>query len=140
MVKEYSYGAVVYKIEDNRLFILIEFMACGHISIPKGHIEDGETPEKCALREIKEETNLDVELDTNFSHVVSYSPKPNVVKDVTFYVAKAISNHLIPQFVEVRELKWLSYENAIGILTHDSDKETVRLAYEYLKNKTSFKN
>ncbi len=30
-----------------------------------GHFEAGESPEECLLREVKEETNLDVEIDAN---------------------------------------------------------------------------
>ncbi|MBQ7646054.1 MAG: NUDIX domain-containing protein [Clostridia bacterium] len=60
MILERSCGAVVYKRTDKRVLYLIEHMARGHVSLPKGHVEDGETEEQTARREIKEETNLDV--------------------------------------------------------------------------------
>ncbi len=63
-------------------------MTHGHISLPKGHVEANETEEETALREIKEEPNLDVELDTGFRHVVSYAPYEGCVKDVVFFAAK----------------------------------------------------
>ena len=44
MKKEYSYGAVVYQFKDGIPLYLIEHMAMGHTSLPKGHIEEGETP------------------------------------------------------------------------------------------------
>jgi len=38
----------------------------------KGNIEPGETPEATALREVKEETGLDVELVEGFREEVEY--------------------------------------------------------------------
>ena len=135
MKTEYSYGAVVYREKDNKIEFLIEYMVLGHVSIPKGHIEKGETEIQCALREIKEETNLEVELDTNFSHTISYSPKENAFKYVTFYLAKAITNNIISQPEEVKESKWVDIDTAIKEVTFDTDKETLKAAYEYMKNK-----
>ena len=71
---EKSCGAVVYKAVSDVTLFLIEHMALGHTSLPKGHMEEGETEEETAVREIKEETNLDVVLDTRFRHTISYSP------------------------------------------------------------------
>ena len=61
----------------------------GHWAFPKGHVEKKETEPETALREIKEETGLKVELDTGFREMVTYSPKPNVMKDVIYFAAKA---------------------------------------------------
>lgn len=129
MKKEQSYGAVIYKYENNRLFLLIEYMTLGHISLPKGHIEKGETPLLCALREIKEETNLDVEIDTSaFSHTITYSPKPDAIKDVTFFLAKPISSHIKVQPEEVKEARWMTPDDALAVLTYETDRETIREA------------
>lgn len=135
MKKEYSYGAVVYQMRQNEVYVLIEFMKQGHVSLPKGHIEDGETPVQCALREIKEETDLDVELDTSFSHTITYCPTANVSKDVTFFLAKPISNHIKAQECEVSHIEWVSENRALSILTHDSDKEVLKDALNHIHAK-----
>ena len=134
MIKEKSCGAVVYKYENNEILVLLEKMKKGHISIPKGHVENDETEIQTALREIKEETNLDVVIDTSFKEVISYSPYPNCVKDVVFFVATPISSELHNQECEVSELIWANAEKSLNLLTHDSDKQVVQKAIDYIKN------
>lgn len=133
MIKEYSFGAVCYKIVNDEILFLIEHMNLGHYALPKGHQEKGEAADKTALREIKEETNLDVILDTRFCRTVSYSPSYNVIKDVTYYLAKIISNEVKEQVEEVAEILFLPYEKALNILTYDSDKNVLSEAYMYMK-------
>ena len=133
MKQEYSYGAVVYQIKDGQILYLIAFRKLGHVSLPKGHIEKGETPFQCALREIKEETNLEVDLETSFHHTISYSPFPNVWKEVTFYLAKAKTFDVISQPEEVKEAKWMPFKEAREALTFQSDKDTLTDADNYRK-------
>ncbi len=133
MIKEKSCGAVVYKIEGGEYLFLLETMRLGHISLPKGHVEADETEAQTALREIKEETNLDVLLDTGFRRVVSYSPYEGCIKDVVFFVAKAKNDlKMQNQECEVSSLTWKNFEEAKKLLTFDSDKQTLTAAYNYL--------
>ena len=133
MKKEKSCGAVVWKKENGRILFLIEHMALGHISLPKGHVEGNETEEETALREIREETNLEVRLDTGFRHVVTYSPRAGILKDVIFFIAEAVSDRLINQECEVSALEWLPFEQAQSILTYAADRDTLALAADWLK-------
>lgn len=64
-MREKSCGAVVYKEDNGELKFLLVYQNNGHYSFPKGHMEEGETELETTIREIKEETNLDVDVDTS---------------------------------------------------------------------------
>ena len=135
MKHEKSCGAVVYRMENGEIYILVEHMVQGHCSIPKGHVEGSETEAETALREIREETALRVELDTGFRHVITYSPGPGVEKDVVFFAARALNGEIEPQLCELHSARFLPPDEAIEALTFESDRETVRQAAEYILKK-----
>ena len=115
MEKEKSCGAVIYKYVSNRLLFLIVKMNFGHYSLVKGHVEDGESEIMTAYREIKEETNLDTVINKNFREVISYAPyrhKPEIIKDVVFFVATPVKGRMKQQKEEVDALIWCSYKKA----------------------------
>jgi len=63
MIYEKSCGAVIYTVKDGQRLYLAELMRKGHVSICKGHVEEGESEHETASREIFEETGLRVEFD-----------------------------------------------------------------------------
>lgn len=128
---ERSYGAVVIDPDDG--MVLLEVMVQGHVSIPKGHVEAGETGEQTALREILEETGLTVKLDTDFEESSEYSPSKNVMKLVTFFLAFPTTRVLLPQKEEVKKLMWVTPEEAENLLTFQSDKNIVKDACAYFR-------
>ena len=105
-------------------------MGLGHTSIPKGHIEANETIEECVKREIREELSLEINLDMNFSHLITYSPSNGILKDVTFYVSTITGGDIKVDNKEVIDTVWLKYEDAINALTYESDKEVLEDAIE----------
>lgn len=137
MIKEKSCGAVIYKKVNGELLFLVEFMSLGHVSLAKGHMEKDETEEQTALREIKEETSLDVLLDTSFRKVITYSPYEGIIKDVVFFVAETKDDRkpLDEHDQEVNDLKYFTFDKAYSLLTHATDKEVLKEAYFYILKK-----
>ena len=80
MKREKSCGALVYRVTSNgqKELLFIKHRHGAHWSFPKGHMEEGENEVQTALREVKEETGLDIDLEGNFRQSVEYYPKPNV--------------------------------------------------------------
>ena len=63
MEREKSSGMVVYRtVNGSREFLLLERKE-GFLDFPKGHIEAGETEEIAAIREVREETGLNLTRD-----------------------------------------------------------------------------
>ncbi|MGI0133977.1 MAG: NUDIX domain-containing protein, partial [Candidatus Micrarchaeaceae archaeon] len=88
---EYSAGAVVYRHKDGKRQYLFLKSEEGWLGIPKGHIEEGETAEQAAIREIREEAGLDVELDMFFRDKFSYwfvFDKQKIHKDLTIFLSR----------------------------------------------------
>ena len=90
---EKSCGALVYRRNREQIeLLLIKNRYGGHWSFPKGHVEGRETEVQTALREVKEETGLDISLQSGFRHAVEYFPRPNVKKQVVYFLGEATSN------------------------------------------------
>ncbi|MBQ6547045.1 MAG: alpha/beta fold hydrolase [Bacilli bacterium] len=132
MKKEKSCGAVVIKKENDGIKFLIirQHDDCWHF--PKGHVEEGETEEETAIREIKEETNIDVEIDNGFRKVITYSPKAGVMKDVVFFIGKTISDDLVIDPNELLEAKWVNIKEAKEYFYYEDTIDTFEAAIEYL--------
>lgn len=138
MKKEKSCGAVVYrKGKDGTEILLIQHKNGGHWAFPKGHVEKNETEEETALREIREETGLKVKLNTGFRQSVTYSPKPEVMKDVIYFAAKASPDDKAkPQEKEVEALRWERPKKAEELVTYANDRDILYAFLEYRKNKS----
>lgn len=123
MKYEKSCGAVIFDETGDKILLIQQ--AAGHWGFPKGHVEDGETEIETAIREIKEETNLDVEINEKFRYIEHYSPKEDVEKDVVFFVAKKIGGEIVAQEEEVQNIVWVSYAEAMERLTFESSKNVL---------------
>ena len=130
MEKEKSCGAVIYN--QNNEVLIVKHNA-GHWDFPKGHMEANETEEQTAIREVKEETNIDVELYTDYKYITHYYPKENVYKTVVFFLAKNKSNVTIKQDKEIANIGWFNFDDALNILTYDIAKDVLKKSYKDLK-------
>lgn len=130
MKYEKSCGCIVL---DNDKVLLVKHNK-GHWDFPKGHIEDGETELETAIRETKEETNIDVEINEKYRYKTNYSPKEGVTKDVIFYLATKKSNDLKPQLSEIEKIEWVTTKDAIQKITYNNSKLILRQLLEDLKN------
>ena len=135
MKYEKSCGSVIYKFENNSIYILLIKHNKGHWSFPKGHMENGETEYQTAIREVKEETNLDIKIYDGFRYVTTYSPKENVMKDVVYFLSTPINNEIKPQLEEVQKIEWINENEAKNIITYKEDIKILDEALNFIKTK-----
>lgn len=133
MRQEKSCGAIILKHECTNLQVLLLKHNAGHWAFAKGHVEGNETEEQTALREIKEETSLNVKLDTNFRTTVTYSPMEDVEKEVVYFLAYKIEGKETPQLEEISQMKWLNLQEAKNTVTYERDREILEKVERYLK-------
>ena len=131
MKQEKSCGCIVI---NNKNEVLLIHHNAGHWDFPKGHVEEGETEVETAIREVKEETNVDVEVNEKYRYTTKYSPKEDVIKEVVYFLAKNISNNKEAQLEEVSEVKWIKLEDAIEKITYNNSKEILVKLKEDLEN------
>ena len=111
MKTERSYGAVVYKLADNKILYLIEHMVLGHISLPKGHIEKGETEEECAIREIKEELDTVIQVNDLIETVEYDYPAFHLSMDC--FWCEIIEGNL--NLLEAEDSRWLTKDRLYDV-------------------------
>lgn len=102
-------GGGAIENEQNELLLIFRR---GKWDLPKGKLDEGETIEQCALREVREETGLSqVELNgfllTTYHTYNDYGH--HVLKESYWYKMKATTGErLVPQTEEdIQEIKWV---------------------------------
>ncbi|VWL85057.1 NUDIX domain-containing protein [Oceanivirga miroungae] len=135
LLEEYCSGAVVYrKINNKYEFLIIKGSNKGGYGFSKGHIEKNERKIDAAIREVKEETNIDISLVDvkKFHQYLRYVISPNIYKEVNIYLAKAINYDIKIDENELDEAMWISYEKALDILTYSYQREILKKAMLYI--------
>lgn len=83
-------GAVVYAEHEGQIYLALVHDIFGHWTLSKGKIEEEETVEDGAVREIKEEMGLDIKIEDelgNNEYVASHPELGKVRKQVHYYLA-----------------------------------------------------
>jgi 8-oxo-dGTP pyrophosphatase MutT (NUDIX family) len=143
-IDEYSAGGVVFRrhaaegAEGAAPFEIAVVQRARHDdwSLPKGHIEAGESREQAAIREVQEETGLDARILYTLGDVVYYYRRRNgdlVRKTVYHYLMEATSTELGPPNWEVSESRWIPINEARTLLTYQKDKGIVSKAIAELR-------
>ena len=119
IIEEKACGCI---ISENNKILLIRQIS-GMWGFPKGHVEEGETEEQTAIREVKEETNIDVQVDSSKRYVMHYKTDKGKYKEVVFFIGKKMGGYLRMQPEEIIEAGWFDYEDALKIISYDNTRD-----------------
>jgi 8-oxo-dGTP diphosphatase len=92
-------------------------------TFPKGKLEEGETDEQAALREVEEETGLHGELGAELAST-SYRDSKLRSKIVRYWAMETETGDATPRN-EVDEVAWLSVQEAAKRLTYRRDRDVL---------------
>lgn len=141
MLKEKSAGVIVYRLGENQeINYFMLYHGGDYWNFPKGHVEEGESEGEAAVREMKEETGINVEIIDGWRQQTQFFFKekhregtPLIRKDFILYLAKA------PESAEVeisydrhQGFAWLDFKMASKYLKFKNLKEILAEANSYL--------
>lgn len=137
MKKEHSAGILVYRKLKENVFLLLDYGK--YWDFPKGHLEDAETEEQAARRELLEETGISkISLENDFKEKISYVFKDKqgrlIAKDVVFFLGSVKSPKVKISF-EHSGFQWLPFELALRAVTYKNAKGILSKAQDYLQKK-----
>ena len=99
-------------------------------SLPKGHIEPGETPEQAAVREVEEETGISGEILAELGTIDFWfvAEGRRVHKTVRHYLLRATGGELSDADVEVTEVAWVPLPEIRAQLAYPDERGLVDAA------------
>ena len=131
-----SAGGVVCVEQDGAVQVAL----CGRLksglwALPKGTPDHGESLEETALREVREETGLDVEIAEPLGHIEYWFTRDaeRIHKHVHFYLMRPCGGSFDDHDPEFDVVQWASPEEALSMLTYPSEREVLRRAMAALE-------
>ena len=126
---EFSAGGIVFKKENNHIWILTCQSSQHHGWVfPKGLIGDHqktETKEETALREVQEETGVKAQILRSLSPTTYWFVWNNekTKKTVYYFLMEYLSGNIMQHDKEMEKVEWLPIDEVKKRLTYNSDKE-----------------
>jgi 8-oxo-dGTP pyrophosphatase MutT (NUDIX family) len=136
-VDETSAGGLVVDVASGRAALIGRLDRRGRLlwSLPKGHIEAGETAEQAAVREVEEETGIIASVRAPLGSIDYWfvAEDRRIHKTVHHYLLSALGGELSDADVEVTEVAWVPLSELDGRLAYADERRLVRRAAEILE-------
>jgi 8-oxo-dGTP pyrophosphatase MutT (NUDIX family) len=100
------------------------------LALPKGHLDNAETPEQAAVREVREEGGVEADLVAHLGDVRYWYRRKgrSVPKRVRFFLFEYRSGDPADHDDEVEEARWMSLVEASTALSYQGEREMVARA------------
>jgi 8-oxo-dGTP pyrophosphatase MutT (NUDIX family) len=126
-----SAGGVVYRAVDGQVQVALAHRRSPPLwALPKGTPDAGETIEETAVRETREETGLEVEIERRLSTIRYFFVRGTTRfnKSVHFFLMRAVDGSPDDHDAEFDEVRWVDLSEALALLTHATERSVVEEA------------
>jgi 8-oxo-dGTP pyrophosphatase MutT (NUDIX family) len=131
-----SAGGIVVRHEDGRPWLVVGSRRRERDgrtwTLPKGTPKTGETTEETALREVTEETGLDVRITGPLDSIEYFFVQSGtrIHKTVHYFMMEPTGGGLESHDHEFDEVRWIPFEEAATTLTFETERALVAHAAE----------
>jgi 8-oxo-dGTP pyrophosphatase MutT (NUDIX family) len=138
--RELSAGAIVFRKERKEIKYLLLYKKAHNSyraqwNFPRGWIEEGESLQDTAKREIEEETGItELEFLKGFKENIHFTYRREgelIKKDAIYLLAKTKTVKVTLSF-EHDDYGWFFFDNAVERLTFENDRVVLKKAYAFL--------
>lgn len=136
---EVSAGGVVYRRRGERVELLLAARRTrrGELAwgLAKGGIEPDETPEQAAVREVREETGIEAEIEASLDETRYFYVWEGVRirKTVHFFLMRAIGGDVSDHDDEMEDVRWFSLQRALRRASYRGEREVLGRAAAKLR-------
>jgi 8-oxo-dGTP pyrophosphatase MutT (NUDIX family) len=126
-----SAGGVVYRLIEGRIQVALAHRRSPPLwALPKGTPDAGETVEETAVRETREETGLNVEIERPLSSIRYFFVRGTTRfnKSVHFFLMRAVGGSPDDHDAEFDEVRWVDLPEALALMTHATERSVVEEA------------
>lgn len=105
------------------------------LGLPKGHPDGNESPLEAAVREVREETGVDVDPVDELGEIHYQYERRNgpVSKRVAFFLFRYRSGELRHDD-EIEDVRWMPLEEAVRSLTYEGERDMIARALSRLRS------
>jgi 8-oxo-dGTP pyrophosphatase MutT (NUDIX family) len=129
-----SAGGVVVRADADRPSLVVGMRRRGRDGVtwtlPKGTPDPGETLEETALREVGEETGLEVRIVAPLPSIEYHfvQDRRRIHKTVHYFLMEPTGGDLSRHDAEFEQVRWVAFDEAPGLLSFPTERELVATA------------